>query len=138
MSAARAHEEPLFSRRVELLPTAEAPRLARRAADVVAEAAGGEWFGFMLRLVASELVNNAVVHGSPDERIRLDIELFDGLALVRVRNAGGSLTLRNLRRRRRTESGRGLDIVDALADGWTIDARPTSTTIEVRLRVDAA
>jgi len=138
MSAAHAHGEPLVSRRVELAPTAEAPRLARRATDAIAEAAGGECLGFMLRLVASELVNNAVLHGSPDEPILLEVELFDGRVLVRVRNAGGRLTLSDLRRRkRRTESGRGLDIVDALADAWTIDARPGSTTIAVQVRIDS-
>ena len=123
---------------MELAPTAEAPRLARNATDAIAEAAGGERLGFMLRLVASELVNNAVLHGSPEEPILLDVELFDGRVLVRVRNTGGRLTLRDLRRRRRTESGRGLDIVDALADAWTIDARPTSTTIAVQVRIDSA
>ncbi len=124
----------LLSRREELPATAEAPRLARLATDTVASAVDDERFGFTARLVASELVNNAVLHGRAGERIRLDVELFEGWVRVRVENVGGRLTLRSLRRRRR-DSGRGLDIVDALADGWTIDARPARTTIEARLLV---
>ena len=47
---------------------------------------------------------------------------------------GGRLTLRMLRRRRR-DGGRGLDIVDALADGWSIDTGPLGTTVAVRLSI---
>jgi hypothetical protein len=36
-------------------------------------------------------------------------------------------------RRRRREGGRGLDIVDALADAWSIDTGPLGTTITIRL-----
>ena len=129
-----AQTAPLLSRREELPPTAEAPRFARLATDAVASAVDDERFGFMARLVASELVNNAVLHGRAGERIRLDVDLFEGWVRVRVQNVGSRLTLRSLRRRR-SDSGRGLDIVDALADGWTIDAGPACTTIEVRLLV---
>jgi DNA-binding transcriptional MerR regulator len=126
---------PLLSRRLELPPGESAPRLARQAADAVASSAGDERFGFMLRLVASELVNNAVLHGGSKERIGLEVELFEGWVHVRVVNAGTRLTLKSLRRRRRSDSGRGLDIVDALADEWTIDSCSATTTIEARLRV---
>jgi hypothetical protein len=54
---------------------------------------------------------------------------------IRVHNAGRRLTLRSLRRKRVT-SGRGLDIVDALADAWSIDSGPFGTTVAVRLRVE--
>jgi DNA-binding transcriptional MerR regulator len=125
---------PALSQHVELVPAADAPRNARRAADAIAEAAGCGRFGFFLRLVTSELVSNAVLHGRPDEPIRLDLDLFDGWVQVRVENAGNRLRLKSLRRRR-TESGRGLDIVDALADAWSIDAGPHGTTVAARLRV---
>ena len=138
--AGAAHEAvsrpaSVLSQHLELAPTLDAPGRARRAADAIAESAGGERFGFVLRLVASELVNNAVVHGRSDEPIRLDLELFEGWVEVRVHNAGRRLTLKSLRRKRVT-SGRGLDIVDALADAWSIDTGPFGTTVAVRLRVE--
>lgn len=127
--------DAVLSRHLELAPTLAAPGRARRAADAIAESAGDGRFGFFLRLVTSELVNNAVVHGRSDEPIRLDLELFEGWVEIRVHNAGRRLTLRSLRRKRVT-SGRGLDIVDALADAWSIDSGPFGTTVAVRLRVE--
>ena len=128
---------PLRSEHVELEPSADAPRRARQAVDTVAEAAGNGRFSFFLRLVASELVNNAVMHGVAREPISLDVDLFDDWAQVRVRNAGGRFSLRNLRKRR-PSTGRGLEIVDALAEAWTIDSGPFGTTVTVRLPLERA
>jgi len=66
--------------------------------------------------------------------IRMDAKLFQDAAELRVHNGGGRLTLRMLRRRRR-DGGRGLDIVDALADAWSIDTGPLGTTVAVRLSI---
>jgi hypothetical protein len=65
----------------------------------------------------------------------MDTALFGDGAELRVHNGGGRLTLSMLRRRRRN-GGRGLDIVDALADAWSIDTGPLGTTITVRLSVE--
>jgi anti-sigma regulatory factor (Ser/Thr protein kinase) len=129
---------PLGSSRVRLLPSAEASLSARRAVDTLLDSVDGrrdEHFAFNLRLVASELVKNAVVHGDASQEIELEIQLYADWAELRVRNRGVRLALRNLRVKRRPggEGGRGLEIIDALADGWTIDSGPIGTSITVRL-----
>jgi len=127
-------DAPLLSRRIELAPTPVASRLARRLTDEIAAGSASERLGFVMRLVVSELVNNAVLHGDSSEPILLEIGVCEEWVRIRVRNSGRPVTLESLRRARPPESGRGLDIVDALADAWTIDARPETTTVEVTLR----
>lgn len=122
----------LASTRVELPPTAEAPRLARRAIDALDDRTGNGKSAFTVRLVVAELVSNAVAHGQPDEPIVLEVDLFETHAQVSVHNAGRPLSLMSLRARR-TRPGWGLQIVDALADGWTIESGPSGTTFTVRL-----
>jgi len=129
---------PLASSRARLTPSPQASLGARREVDRLLESVDGrldERFAFNLRLVASELVKNAVVHGDGAQEIELEIELFADWAELRVRNGGVRLALRNLRAKRRPggASGRGLEIIDALADGWTIDSGPIGTSITVRL-----
>ncbi len=123
--------------RVRFEPTPGAPALARRAIDDLLGADGGTRFGFYLRLVASELVKNAVLYGSDREEIRMEAKLFPDWAELRVQNGGKRLSMRKLRTRRR-EGGRGLEIVDALADAWLIDTGPLGTKITVRLPVEQA
>lgn len=123
------------STHVELPPTIDAPRLARRAVDELDGRHGSGSLGFALRLVVAELVNNAVVHGRPRELIVLDVDLYESHAQVRVHNAGRPLSLKSLRERR-TGSGWGLQIVDALGEAWTIDSGPFGTTVTVRLALD--
>ena len=72
-------------------------------------------FAFYLRLTASELVKNAVLYGSEREPIHLDLKLFQDWAELRVQNGGARLSMKSLREQRR-QGGRGLEIVDALAD----------------------
>jgi len=126
---------PLASTRVELPPTAEAPRLARRAIDALENGNWSARFGFMLRLVVGELVSNAVVHGRPREPIVVDVDLFERHAEVRVHNTGRPLSLKSLRERR-SRPGWGLQIVDVVAQGWTIDSGPFETTVTVRLALE--
>ena len=51
---------------------------------------------------------------------------------LKVRNSGSRLRMKNLRRRRR-DGGRGLEIVDALAEAWSIDSGPLGTAVSVRV-----
>ena len=118
--------------RARFEPSPGAPALARRAIDELLGDQGGTRFGFYLRLVASELVKNAVLYGSDREAIRMETKLFPDWAELRVQNSGKRLSMRKLRTRRR-EGGRGLEIVDALADAWSIDTGPLGTKITVRL-----
>ena len=86
-------------------------------------------------LVASELVKNAVLYGTEREPIRLELQLFRDWADLCVQNGGGRISMKSLRTRRR-EGGRGLEIVDALAEAWSIDTGPLGTKISVRLPVE--
>jgi DNA-binding transcriptional MerR regulator len=127
---------PTRTSRVRLAPSPEAPRHARRAVDELLDECEQPHFAFQLRLVVSELVKNAVVYGSDTEPIRLDLELFEHAAELRVQNAGRRLSMKSLRTRRR-DGGRGLEIVDALAESWAIDTGPFGTKVTVRLPIEA-
>lgn len=138
MDRQTALQGPGTSRRVTALPT-QAPatmsacvqipsdRRAAGAARRFAAAVLYEWGCAELEddavLICSELATNAVVHGRTRpahevEHIRLDLTWQPGKALVievadnsiaspRPRDSGPS-----------AESGRGLDLVDSLADRW--------------------
>jgi DNA-binding transcriptional MerR regulator len=140
--ASAAHDlavaaRPLRTSHVRIPPTTHAPQRARHAIDDLLRDFGAPRFGFYLRLVASELVKNGVLYGSADEPIVLDARLFADAAELQVQNRGERLRLRTLRRRRR-EGGRGLDIVDALADAWSIDTGPRGTRITIRMSIEPA
>lgn len=128
---------PLRVARAEFAPSPEAPLLAREAIDSLLERFDKPRFAFYLRLVASELVKNAVLYGSAREPIQMEMTLFEDSAELRVQNGGGKLSMKNLRTRR-SQGGRGLEIVDALADAWSIDTGPLGTRIIVRLAVEAS
>ena len=128
---------PLRVARAEFAPSPEAPLLAREAIDALLEGFDNARFAFHLRLVASELVKNAVLYGSAREPIRMEMTLFRDSAELRVQNGGGKLSMKNLRTRGR-QGGRGLEIVDALADRWSIDTGPLGTRIIVRLAIEAS
>ncbi len=123
--------------RVQLAPSPDAPREARAAVDALLDDRDDPKCAFQLRLVASELVNNAVLYGTDREQIRMELELADGWADLCVENGGRRLSLKRLRTRRR-EGGRGLEIVDALAEAWSIHAGPFGTKVMVRLAVEPA
>jgi anti-sigma regulatory factor (Ser/Thr protein kinase) len=72
-------------------------------------------------LVASELAANAIRHGSPPALLRL--EYADGRVRVTVSNHGGSPDPRIVDAAADAGSGRGLAMVQAIADevGWQRD-----------------
>ena len=130
-----AGPRPIRTVRVRLPATSAAPESARRAVDSLGAEVDDPRFAFSIRLVASELVKNAVIHGSKQSAISMTARLFDDSAELEISNDGGRLSLRKMRRRRR-DGGRGLDIVDELADAWSIDTSPVGTKVTVRLSVD--
>jgi anti-sigma regulatory factor (Ser/Thr protein kinase) len=69
-------------------------------------------------LVATELINNAVIHGIGEGSITLIIRQLPDTVEISVQNRGGRLRMKDIRRHRR-QGGRGLDIVDALVDSST-------------------
>jgi transposase-like protein len=125
---------PVRTARLRLEPSPDAPQLVRRAADCLLDECDNARFAFHLRLVASELVKNAVLYGSKQEPVRIEMKLFPAWAELRVQNEGSRLRMKNLRTKRRP-GGRGLEIVDALADAWSIDTGPFGTRITVRLPI---
>jgi DNA-binding transcriptional MerR regulator len=122
----------IATRRFRIDAAVEASLEARRAVDEVIDGAYEEGFAFNVRLVASELVKNAVLYGLDQATVELDLQLYPEWVDLRVRNEGKRLRMKNLRTRR-PDGGRGLEIVDALADSWSIDSGPRGTTITVRL-----
>ncbi len=131
--AGAAHRASLLSpsrghAQLSLEPDARAPGLARRAVDDLIGVSEDRRFAFFLRLIASELVSNAVAHADGPEPIRVEIGLLPSGARVRVHNRVTRFSLKGLRRQRR-EAGRGLEIVEALAESWAIDTGPLGTTV---------
>jgi hypothetical protein len=130
-----AAPRPVRTVRIRLAPTPDAPERARRAVDCLVVAIDNPRFAFFLRLLASELVTNAVAHGSTRSTISMTARLFDDAAELEIMNGGGRLSLRRMRTHR-PGGGRGLDIVDELVDTWAIDAGSAGTKVSVRLSAD--
>ena len=87
-----------------------------------------------LWLVVSELLSNAIVHGSNDP-IRLELNLDRESIRVCVHHHGAEINTRNLRRKQH-EGGRGLAIVTALSQHWTIDSSPAGTTVTAKVPLE--
>ena len=86
-----------------------------------------------MALATSELVNNAVVHGSHSDAITMEIRQAPDWLEVEVQNRGERVRMKDFRTRR-PEGGRGLEIVDALVDSWSIHSLPLGgTRVTVRL-----
>jgi anti-sigma regulatory factor (Ser/Thr protein kinase) len=124
--------QPLRTAELQFMPAPQASRLARNAITELALDLGDAQFRFDLRLVASELVKNAVAHSPPGEPITLRVRLYPSRAELILENRGKPLRLRALRTVT-PGRGRGLEIVDALAESWTIDACPDGTRVRVCL-----
>jgi anti-sigma regulatory factor (Ser/Thr protein kinase) len=129
-----AASQPGRSAWVSLQPTAEAPGRARRIVAGFVGASASETLRFALQLVVSELVKNAVLYGSGEEPIRLEVAVHRDWIELRVTNDGDGIVMSELRSHREN-GGRGLEIVDALTWGWTIDSGPVETAVSVRLPI---
>jgi anti-sigma regulatory factor (Ser/Thr protein kinase) len=125
-------DAPARALHLTLQPDARAPGSARRSVEALLGETADRRFVFFLQLVTSELVNNAVLHAESGDPIALDIELREPGARVRVQNRGSRFSLRSFRRQRRA-AGRGLEIVEALVESWTIDTGPLGTAVTVEL-----
>jgi anti-sigma regulatory factor (Ser/Thr protein kinase) len=87
-------------------------------------------------LVAYELVANAVAHGNPydDGTVELTCELLDDALVVRVRDAGSHGAREPRALEPEVGHGRGLAIVDALSNSWSVDrSEGTVVTAQVPL-----
>jgi anti-sigma regulatory factor (Ser/Thr protein kinase) len=102
------------------------------AGELLREAGHSDEFLFALRLVVSELMTNAVEHGSPGEQIHLELTLYRDHAYVSIHNVGAGVDMTKLRKGR-PDRGRGLEIVAALSDRWGIDSSRAGTTMTARV-----
>lgn len=76
-----------------------------------------------VRLCTSELVTNALLHGTSDgDLILVRIEFDDARLLVEVHDVGDG-TPRQRRLQGTSDDGRGLLLVSAIADDWGVAAR---------------
>jgi anti-sigma regulatory factor (Ser/Thr protein kinase) len=103
------------------------PKAAASAAEArrVLDRLDGEVDGRVLdnaRLLASELVANAVEHVPEDGDLGFRVDLQDGVLRVEVVDPGGGFTPRPREPGDPKESGWGLHFVAMLADRWSADA----------------
>jgi serine/threonine-protein kinase RsbW len=86
------------------------------------------------RLVAHELVINGLLHGEPDVHAEISVScrVLDAYVVIAVLDQGeqGSVAVRPASDS--SSSGRGLAIVDALSERWTVD-RSDGTRVEAWL-----
>jgi anti-sigma regulatory factor (Ser/Thr protein kinase) len=71
-------------------------------------------------LLTSELVNNAIMHAESEFEVRVSIEDGDAVRVVVVNHAPQLLLLS---REPSTEGGRGLALIDQLANSWGFERR---------------
>lgn len=114
---------------VQLAPGPGAPRHAREAVAALRDELDARTHDD-LRLIVSELVTNAVVHG-PNHPIRVRVEVGDdGVVRGEIEDEGsGSVSLRAARPD--TGGGYGLGIVDALSDSWGVRGENTRVWFEL-------
>lgn len=86
------------------------------------------------RLVAHELVMNGVRHGEPDDRteIALSCRLLDAHVVISVVDQGQQGTVAAKPASPHRIDGRGLAIVEALSERWSVD-RSGGTRVEAWL-----
>jgi hypothetical protein len=114
-----------------ILAGRDAPMTARGAtADSVGSWLSGE-AGFAFDLLLTEIVTNAVKHGScrTGAEIRVEAARVEGCVCVEVTNHGAPFAARAVEPETLDTSGRGLMLVDALADRWGSRHHDGATTV---------
>lgn len=95
-----------------------------KARDFVASAVGVGERAEDIRVCVSELATNALLHGTPRGReFRVRVAVDEGAVRIEVHDAGDALP-RLLTPAETDDRGRGLQLVDALADDWGVSDRP--------------
>lgn len=110
----------------ELPSDPSAAGLARHFVEAALSATVDERALETAMLLSSELVTNAVVHGTGPVRISLDLP--DGRVRVSVTD-GSSEPPRLVRSEPESSSGRGIYLVELLATAWGIEGAPAGKTV---------
>jgi len=108
---------------------------ARLVAERTLEASGLDELLETTRLLVSELVINAVLHAGTD----VELVMSTGSGRLRVEVSDHSESSPQMRRSLPSApSGRGLLIVDRLADDWGVERRPGGKTVWFELQLAGA
>lgn len=80
-----------------------------------------------IEVVVSELLGNAVLHAHPigGAVLLAGWRIDDGIVTVRVTDGGSSLRVQPVNSSPMADSGRGLRIIDRLAQEWGVTDHPT-------------
>jgi anti-sigma regulatory factor (Ser/Thr protein kinase) len=104
---------------VEVPCELRAVREAREHVARLVSAAGLEWLLDDAELVASEIVTNALLHGSPAGRaVLLAVEVSAGAVRISVADYSDRRPVPRELPPDGAESGRGLHLIDSLAKAW--------------------
>jgi anti-sigma regulatory factor (Ser/Thr protein kinase) len=116
-----ATSETKVARSQLFAPVVQSVREARRFVSECAEQLGLERMADV-QLIVSELANNAILHSGSSFDVTVE-RLDDDAVRVEVRDFGPG-TPRLINRGTEADNGRGLQIVDLLADTWGVATRP--------------
>ena len=114
-----------------LLPaTVESARAARRAIDALPFDKHDEAL-FNLRLLITELVGNSVRHAglTPADTIIFELQLSPTLVRAQITDRGPGFIRPIIDKPPSGTSGRGLFLVDALADRWGTESDDTQASV---------
>ncbi|MEU3224614.1 ATP-binding protein [Streptomyces sp. NPDC006976] len=127
-------ETPLQEDRLDYTPTARSVSLARRRAARLVTAWGHPRRAGEVALLVSELATNALLHGSLRGRLfRVRLTLTADALRIEVTDPRGE-RLPGIRSADSDECyGRGLLIVDAIADRWGVEPRTIGKTVFAEL-----
>ena len=116
-------KKALLERSIRIPATSDAPRLGRQALDGWLQGLVGGARAEDARLIATELVSNAVRHGSipADEVITLSLGTSDGTVRIVVEQPTSTSSARIAERSDERKGGFGLLLVDRLADAWGVE-----------------
>ena len=87
----------------------------------------------VVELLVCELVTNAILHAGTHVNLRMSYE--DGLLRVEVRDASSAMA-RKRHYGGEATTGRGLELIEALATDWGIDSNSQGKTVWFTLRVE--
>ena len=133
------HRGPRYRRR--FVPEPQAARAARRALEPLVPELSASVLS-TVRLLTSELVTNSILHAGMGGNglIQMDVDLDAARIRITVRDTGPGFEPPIGLPSPTSQDGRGIFIVDALADRWSIeDSARTSVWFEIdRQRAERA